>query len=86
MRVRNFKGHTKKKLSESFSKIVEAHVEEAKKGSLKHTEWLFEIVGVKEETKANNKAKNGDPSFASLLIEELERQKGAAKNNSEGDK
>lgn len=74
VRVRNFKGHTKKQLSESFSKIVEAHLEEAKNGSLKHTDWLFEVGGVKQEIRAEKKGKGRDPSLASLLLLELEKQ------------
>lgn len=78
VRVRNFKGHTQKHLSESFSEILEAHLGEAKKGSIKHTEWLFEVGGVKDEINGTKK-KSGDSSLASLLMVELGKQQAAAK-------
>lgn len=69
-RVRDYKGHAKKKLSEAFPAIVGVLIERAKEGSLTHAKFLFEIGGVKDEHQSRGGQKR-HPSLAEILLKEL---------------
>ncbi|HVJ08792.1 MAG TPA: hypothetical protein VM554_10435 [Acidisarcina sp.] len=72
-RIRNYKAHTKKELSEAFPEIVDSSIERAKHGSLTHTKFLIEMAGVKDERTSRGK-KQRHVSLAEMLMKELAKR------------
>ena len=71
-RVRNYKRHTTKLLSEEFPEIMQTLANKSKEGSLSHTKYLFEIGGVKEDIERQGQV--GEPSLAELLLAEVRKR------------
>jgi hypothetical protein len=67
-RVRNYKNHAKKELSQAFPAIVDTLIKQAKKGSLTHTKFLFELGGGKDKPVKRDAAKK-EPSFVTALFD-----------------
>ena len=83
-RVRNYKRHTTKLLSEEFPDIMQTLANKSKEGSLSHTKYLFEIGGVKEDIERQGQA--GEPSLAELLLEEVRKRQRAEDPSAGSDK
>lgn len=73
-RVRNYRKHAKKELSEAFPEIVDVLVERAKEGSLTHTKFLFEIGGGKDKP-ASRESRHRERSLAGMLLEEVAKRR-----------
>jgi len=71
-RVRNYKRHTTKLLSEEFPDIMQTLANKSKEGSLSHTKYLFEIGRVKEDIE--RQGQGSEPSLAELLLAEVRRR------------
>jgi hypothetical protein len=71
--VRNYKLHAKKELSAAFPAIVDVLVNRAKKGSLTHTKFLFDLGGVKDKP-VHRECVEPHFSFAELLLSDLVKQ------------
>ncbi len=67
-RVRNYRKHAKNQLSRAFPAIVDTLVRQAKKGSLTHTKFLFELGGGKDKPVKREAAKK-EPSFITALFD-----------------
>lgn len=72
-RVRDYKRHAKKELSEAFPEIVGVLIERAKKGSLTHAKFLFEIGGVKDE-RLGRVSRKRHVSLAEILLNEVAKR------------
>jgi hypothetical protein len=85
--VRNYRRHTKKLISESFSDIMKNMAKDSIAGSLAHTKYLFDIGGVKEDIQRKAGGK-GEPSLAELLLAEVRKQgsKELSRNADEADR
>ena len=83
-RVRDYKNHAKKELSEAFPAIVGALVERAKGGSLTHAKLLFEIGGVKDKPVSPG-SRQEQPSLAKLLLQEVAKRREEATELCEAD-
>lgn len=77
-RVRNYRKHAKKELSEAFPVIVQTLVKKAEEGSLTHAKLLFDIGGVKDAAKAEGrkrKSSDREPSLAEMLLDEVKKRR-----------
>jgi hypothetical protein len=72
-RVKNYKRHAKREISVAFPTIVKTLVEQAKKGSLTHTKFLFDIGGVKDKPLSQEKRER-EPSLSEMLLEEVAKR------------
>jgi len=77
-RVRNYKRHTAKLLSEEFPDIMQTLAKKSKEGSLSHTKYLFEIARVKEDIERQGQV--GEPSLAELLLAEVRKRQATTEN------
>jgi hypothetical protein len=73
-RVRNFKRHTRKLMSDNFARIMNSLAEKAINGSVAHVKYLFEIGGVREELEREGDGK-AEPSLAEVMLGEMRRQR-----------
>ena len=80
-RVRNYKRHTTKLLSEEFPDIMQTLANKSKEGSLSHTKYLFEIGRVKEDIERHGQG--NEPSLAELLLAEVRKRRAAEEPNAE---
>src|SRR5271170_1288991 len=80
-RVRNYKRHTAKLLSEEFPDIMQTLAKKSKEGSLSHTKYLFEIARVKEDIE--RQGQGSEPSLAELLLAEVRKRRAAGEPNVE---
>lgn len=77
-RVRNYKKHAKRELSEAFPVIVQTLVKKAEEGSLTHAKLLFDIGGVKDAAKEDGRKRKGpnhEPSLAEMLLDEVKKRR-----------
>ena len=80
-RIRDYKKLAKDELSQAFPAIVNTLVKQAKKGSLMHTRYLFELGGGKDKL-LKRKAGKKEPSFITALFDGMAKleEKPAAKD------
>lgn len=75
VKPRNYKKTALEKISKSYNDIVDKLAEKAAEGSVRHTELLFDLGGVKEEVKASHTRTRKEPSLGKMLLEEIESMK-----------
>ena len=78
------KDFTKKQVAAAWPKIVESFVEQAAKGSYNHTKLLVDFSDLKDGMKKTRRGKK-DKSLATILMDELEREKQSGKDDARGE-
>ncbi len=77
-----FQSHVRQLITEHYDAILTAIAEQAERGSIPHTKYLFELGGVQKEIE--RQGKEHEPNVAQILLAEIERRQATEVAHGEG--